>query len=58
VIVRSAFLEGVGRHDRLFEATPPTNVWQFSEHVVMHKGKLSVTGSTATAADQRLQITL
>lgn len=49
VIMRSAFLEGVGRHDRLFEATPPTNVWQFSEHVVMHKGKLSATGSTATA---------
>jgi len=49
VIMRSAFLEGVGRHDRLFEATPPTNVWQFSERVVMHKGKLSATGSTATA---------
>lgn len=49
VIVRSAFLEGVGRHDRLFSKAPPTDVLQFSERVVMHKGKLSAKGSTATA---------
>jgi hypothetical protein len=49
VIVRSAFLEGVGRYDRLFSQTPPTGVYQFSERVVMHKGKLSAKGSTATA---------
>lgn len=49
VIVRSAFLEGVARHGELFSVTPPTHVWQFSERVVMHKGKLSAKGSTATA---------
>lgn len=49
VIVRSAFLEGVGRHDRLFSKHPPTDVLQFTERVVMHKGKLSEKGSTATA---------
>lgn len=49
VIVRSAFLEGVGRHKNLFSVTPPTHVLQFSERVVMHKGKLSAKGSTATA---------
>jgi len=49
VIVRSAFLEGVGRHERLFSRMPPTDVLQFSERVVMHKGKLSAKGSTATA---------
>lgn len=49
VIVRSAFLEGVGRYGRLFSKTPPTHVLQFSERVVMHKGKLSAKGSTATA---------
>lgn len=49
MIVRSAFLEGVGRHERLFNVTPPTNIWQFSERVVMHKSKLSAKGSTATA---------
>lgn len=49
VIVRSAFLEGVGRHKRLFSACPPARVLQFAERVVMHKGRLSPNGSTATA---------
>ena len=49
MIVRSAFLEGVGRHERLFSTTPPTDILQFTERVVMHKGKLSAKGSTATA---------
>lgn len=49
MIVRTAFLEGVGRFDRLFSEVPPTDVLQFSERVVMHKGKLSPKGSTATA---------
>ena len=49
VIVRSAFLEGVGRHRDLFRVTPPRMVLQFCERVVMHKGKLSAKGSTATA---------
>ena len=49
MIVRSAFLEGVGRHKTLFSKTPPTDILQFCERVVMHKGKLSAKGSTATA---------
>lgn len=49
MIVRSAFLEGVGRHGRLFSKNPPSFVLQFTERVVMHKGKLTATGSTATA---------
>lgn len=49
VIVRSAFLEGVGRFERLFQFLPPSHILQFSERVVMHKGKLSPNGSTATA---------
>lgn len=49
MILRSAFLEGIGRHARLFSRTPPSYVLQFSERVVMHKGKLSEKGSTATA---------
>lgn len=49
VIVRSAFLEGVGRWSNLFSATPPSLILQFSERVVMHRGKLSANGSTATA---------
>lgn len=49
VIVRTAFLEGVGRHASLFSRTPPTAILQFTERVVMHKGRLSPKGSTATA---------
>lgn len=49
VIVRSAFLEGVGRYQRLFSLCPPTDILQFTERVVMHKGKLSADGSSATA---------
>jgi len=49
VIVRSAFLEGVGRHKALFSVHRPHLVLQFTERVVMHKGKLSPKGSTATA---------
>lgn len=49
VIVRSAFVEGVGRFERLFSKNPPSHVLQFTERVVMHKGRLAPEGSTATA---------
>lgn len=49
VIVRSAFLEGVGRHKGLFSVHRPRLVLQFTERVVMHNGRLSPKGSTATA---------
>ena len=49
MIVRSAFLEGIGRHQRLFSKAPPTHILQFTERVVMHKGRLAPEGSTATA---------
>ncbi|MFE3839606.1 hypothetical protein [Pseudogemmobacter sonorensis] len=49
MIVRTAFLEGVGRYERLFSQHPPRIVLQFTERVVMHKGKLAPKGSTATA---------
>lgn len=49
MIVRAAFLEGQGRHERLFSKNPPSFVLQFTERVVMHKGRLAPEGSTATA---------
>lgn len=49
VIVRTAFLEGVGRYERLYALNPPTIVAQFTERVPMVKGRLTATGSTATA---------
>ena len=49
VIVRAAFLEGQGRYERLFSKNPPSFILQFTERVVMHKGRLAPEGSTATA---------
>lgn len=49
MIVRTAFLEGVGRYERLYALNPPTIVAQFTERVPMVKGRLTETGSTATA---------
>lgn len=49
MIVRAAFLESVGRYERLFGPAAPAVVLQFSERVVMHKGRLAPEGSTATA---------
>lgn len=49
VLVRSAFLEGVARHESLFRNTPPTHVLQFVERVPMLKGRLSADASTATS---------
>lgn len=49
MIVRAAFLEGQGRYERLFSRNPPSCVLQFTERVVMHKGRLAPEGSTATA---------
>jgi predicted RNA methylase len=49
MLVRLSFLEGLGRHERLFSFRPPLAVLQFVERVPMHKGKLTATGSTATA---------
>lgn len=39
-IVRTAFLEGIGRHTRLYSQRPPTIIAHFSERVVMVKGRL------------------
>lgn len=49
MLVRLSFLESVGRFARLFSETPPTDILQFTERVVMHKGRLAPEGSTATA---------
>lgn len=49
MLVRLAFLEGIGRYERLFSANPPNIIAPFAERVVMHRGKLAPEGSTATA---------
>ena len=49
MIVRTSFLEGIGRYTNLFSKNPPFIIAQFSERVPMVKGRLTATGSTATA---------
>lgn len=49
MIVRTSFLEGIGRYENLFSKNPPSIVAQFSERVPMVKGRLTATGSTATS---------
>lgn len=49
MLVRTSFLEGVGRHAAIFRPNRPSGVLQFVERVPMHRGKLTATGSTATS---------
>jgi hypothetical protein len=51
MLVRTSFLEGAGRHDRVFRpgATPPSEILQFAERVPMVKGRLDRHASSATS---------
>lgn len=49
VLVRTAFLEGCGRHKNLFLPRPPAIIAQFAERVPMVKGRLDQKATTATA---------
>lgn len=49
MIVRSAFLESVGRYERLFRDHPPSDVLQFVERVPMVKGRYDPKATTATS---------
>jgi hypothetical protein len=49
VLVRTVFVEGVGRHERLFRPHPMWLMLQFSERVPMVKGRLDRQVTTATA---------
>lgn len=51
VICRSAFLEGEKRYERLFAIRPPSYVLQFSERVVMLKGRLVRSGDPDPSDD-------
>lgn len=49
MLVRTSFLEGVGRYNSIYSKRPPTIVAQFTERLPMVKGRLTATGSTATS---------
>lgn len=48
-ILRSAFLEGIGRYERLFANRPPSFVLQFVERVPMVKGRVDPEAASATS---------
>ncbi|WP_223479051.1 SAM-dependent methyltransferase [Oricola indica] len=48
MLVRTVFIESVGRYERIFSQIPPTSVAQFVERVPMVKGRLDSKASTAT----------
>lgn len=48
MLVRTVFIESVGRYERLFKPIPPARVAQFTERVPMVKGRVDKKASTAT----------
>ena len=48
VLVRTTFIESIGRYNRLFSKSPPSEFAQFVERVPMVKGRLDRKASTAT----------
>jgi hypothetical protein len=49
LLVRTVFLESVGRYERIFKLRPPAIIAQFVERVPMVKGRLDQKASTATS---------
>lgn len=49
MLVRSAFLEGVGRYRKVFDQRRPWAVYQFTERVPMVKGRYDPKASSATS---------
>ncbi|RYE79981.1 MAG: methyltransferase [Hyphomicrobiales bacterium] len=49
ILVRTSFLEGIGRYKGLFSQRKPSFILQFTERVPMHKGRVEEHGSTATS---------
>jgi hypothetical protein len=48
MLVRTVFLESVGRYNRLFQNLPPSKFAQFVERVPMVRGRLDAKATTAT----------
>ena len=49
MLVRTAFIESVGRYNELFRENPPSIMAQFVERVPIVKGRIDRTASTATS---------
>ncbi|PSJ20468.1 SAM-dependent methyltransferase, partial [Halomonas sp. ND22Bw] len=48
MLVRTGFIEGAGRYERLFKDRPPSCVAQFVERVPILRGRVDPRASTAT----------
>ncbi|WP_206335850.1 hypothetical protein [Rhizorhabdus phycosphaerae] len=48
MLVRTGFIEGAGRYERLFRDCPPAIFAQFVERVPILRGRVDATASTAT----------
>lgn len=49
MLVRTSFLESVGRYESLFKLNPPSIIAQFTERLPMVKGRVDKSASTATS---------
>jgi hypothetical protein len=49
LLLRTTWVEGVGRYNKIFRQSPPTIILQFSERVPMVAGTVNPDASTATA---------
>lgn len=49
MLVRTGFIEGAGRYDRLFRNRAPSHVAQFVERVPILRGRVDPSASTATS---------
>jgi hypothetical protein len=49
LLLRLAFLEGANRHKTIFNKTPPTRVWIFSERITFYPANTERRGSGTTA---------
>lgn len=49
MLVRTGFIEGAGRYERLFRDNPPAIFAQFVERVPILRGRVDATASTATS---------
>ncbi|MBZ4022178.1 hypothetical protein CKO11_06875 [Rhodobacter sp. TJ_12] len=54
MLVRSTFIEGKSRWTSLFSVTPPSHVLQFSERVLMLKGRLVRDGAVCPKLKRRV----
>lgn len=49
LLLRLAFLEGINRNKTIFNVSPPTRVWVFSERITFYPSGVKATGSGTTA---------